>query len=395
MSGTEPENKIELLVEGWRGINHSYAMVNQFQLLELLKLNHLAVSHLDVPFAKPGWNSALNNPGFSADAMRRIRDIPGATRGHYDVVYRIASPFSRSSTPAAKHVTFMTSEFGLTPVNFLDRNVDIEFYCRERNIVVVPSNWSRMKLIEFGFPEDKVKVVSHGVAADVFFPSSHAERLALRQSIGIRPDDFVFLNLGAMTWNKGVDVLMLAFNEVRQRHANAVLLLKDDPGLYGIGATTVINRMMAEGELCMSDEVRLSIKLISDTLTMPQMRLLYGAADSYISPYRAEGFNLPVIESIACGTPVIVSRGGATDDFCDSDTARFIESRHVENAARGIEGKGYHLEPERASMVACMEAAIAAFGGGRSEFDQGMRRLTTNLSWKKCTRDLVELFELV
>lgn len=391
MSDIAREAQIEVLVEGWRGINHSYAMVNQYQLLELLKYREFSLSHLDVPFAKPGWNTTQNNPGFSADAMQRIGGIPGASRDHYDVVYRIASPFSKSSTPAAKHVTFMTSEFGLTPVNFLDRNVDIEFYFQDRNIVVVPSNWSRMKLIEFGFPEDRVKVVSHGVASDLFFPSSDAERVALRQSIGIRPDDFVFLNLGAMTWNKGVDVLMHAYHEVRQRHPNAVLLLKDDPGLYGIGATTVINRMMAEGELSMSDEVRLSIKLISDTLTMPQMRLLYGAADAYVSPYRAEGFNLPVIESIACGTPVIVSRGGATDDFCDSATARFIESRHVENSARGIEGKGYHLEPQRESMVACMEAAIAALGADRSEFDLGMRRLTKNLSWANCTRHLAEL----
>lgn len=382
-----------MLVEGWRGINHSYAMVNQYQLLELLKLEEFSIFHLDVPFAKPGWNSAQNNPGFSADAMQRIGDIPTATRERYDVVYRIASPFSKSNTPAAKHVTFMTSEFGLAPVNFFERNVDIEFYCRDRNIVVVPSNWSRSKLIEFGFPEDKVSVVSHGIATDVFFPSSGSERLALRQSIGIGPDDFVFLNLGAMTWNKGVDVLMHAYNSVRQRHANAVLVLKDDPGLYGIGATTVINRMMAEGELNMSDEVRLSIKLISDTLTMRQMRLLYGAADSYISPYRAEGFNLPVIESIACGTPVIVSRGGATDDFCESTTAQFIESRHVENSARGIEGKGYHLEPQRESLEACMEAAMAAFGSDRSEFDTGMRRLTTNLSWAACTQHLAELFE--
>lgn len=391
MSGIAREAKIELLVEGWRGINHSYAMVNQYQLLELLNHDGLSISHLDVPFAKPGWNTTQNNPGFSAEAMRLIGDIPVASREHYDVVYRIASPFSKSSTPATKHVTFMTSEFGLTPVNFLDRNVDIEFYFRDRNIVVVPSNWSRMKLIEFGFPEDKVKVVSHGVAADLFFPSTDEERMALRQSIGIRPDDFVFLNLGAMTWNKGVDVLMHAYNDVRQRHANAVLLLKDDPGLYGIGATTVINRMMAEGELRMSDEVRLSIKLISDTLTMPQMRRLYGAADAYVSPYRAEGFNLPVIESIACGTPVIVSRGGATDDFCDTTTARFIESRHVENAARGIEGRGYHLEPRRDSMVACMEAALAASDGDRSEFYLGMNRLTADLSWANCTRDLAEL----
>jgi len=39
----------KLLVEGWRGINHSYAMVNQYQTLEFAKSN-VDLYHNDVPF---------------------------------------------------------------------------------------------------------------------------------------------------------------------------------------------------------------------------------------------------------------------------------------------------------------------------------------------------------
>ena len=38
-----------LLVEGWRNIAHSYAIVNQFQCLELLKIPDLGLIHRDVP----------------------------------------------------------------------------------------------------------------------------------------------------------------------------------------------------------------------------------------------------------------------------------------------------------------------------------------------------------
>jgi hypothetical protein len=59
-----------------------------------------------------------------------------------------------------------------------------------------------------------------------------------------------------------------------------------------------------------------------------------------VSSYRADGFNLPVIKSIACGTPVIVTDGRPTDDF---RTACFIRSKWVDNSARNISRIGYHL----------------------------------------------------
>ena len=53
------------------------------------------------------------------------------------------------------------------------------------------------------------------------------------------------------------------------------------------------------------------------------MRILYNACDCYLSPYIAEGFNMPVMEAAACGLPVIVSKGGATDDFTNDTFAKY------------------------------------------------------------------------
>ena len=41
------------------------------------------------------------------------------------------------------------------------------------------------------------------------------------------------------------------------------------------------------------------------------MANLMRAADCYVSPYRAEGFNMPVLEAMACGTPVLTSNSSA------------------------------------------------------------------------------------
>ena len=50
-----------------------------------------------------------------------------------------------------------------------------------------------------------------------------------------------------------------------------------------------------------------SISVISTSLDQAQLRALYGMADAYVSPYRAEGFNLPVLEAMACGLPVVAT----------------------------------------------------------------------------------------
>jgi hypothetical protein len=40
----------KLLIHGWHGINHSYAMVNQHQILALANLGGVEICHHDMPF---------------------------------------------------------------------------------------------------------------------------------------------------------------------------------------------------------------------------------------------------------------------------------------------------------------------------------------------------------
>jgi hypothetical protein len=86
---------------------------------------------------------------------------------------------------------------------------------------------------------------------------------------------------------------------------------------------------------------------------------VYGAADVYVSPYRAEGFNLPVLEAMACGLPTLTTKGGPTDDFCNPRSNGFIESTPTRAAIIGQIAPGEYLEPSMNALVALMEAEIA------------------------------------
>jgi glycosyltransferase involved in cell wall biosynthesis len=82
-----------------------------------------------------------------------------------------------------------------------------------------------------------------------------------------------------------------------------------------------------------------------DTISIKKMAEFYQLADVYVSPYRAEGFNLPALEACACGTPVICTKGGSTDDFMKENFARFIDSKITVVRVPFMEKEGFRLAP--------------------------------------------------
>jgi glycosyltransferase involved in cell wall biosynthesis len=381
-----------ILIEGWRGINHSYAMVNQFQLLELVGRPDVAVWHRDLPFANPRWSAQANGSQFPAAMQTTIDQVPPPDGSALDVVLRIASPFERSSTPATKVLTFMTAEGGLGPENFPPDAPPIASLFEGNASIVCPSQWAHMKLQEYGIPGECMAVVPHGIHPDIFYPLEPKQRSVVRTRMGLQPEQHVFLNLGAMSVNKGIDLLLRAFFEVHQRHPSARLVLKDEKNLYGLSGVAVVQDAMKRYPQLSSQGFLDAIKLLSVTLPMAEMRDLYCLADSYVSPYRAEGFNLPVIEAIACGTPVIVTAGGATDDFCEPRTSLQVSARRRTNAEVNWSGSGYHLEPDLDALIAAMEADIVAPRAQTEAFLQGQAQLRTDFSWAACVERLVQLF---
>lgn len=382
----------KVLIEGWRGICHSFAMVNQYQILELLKLrSRLSIYHSDLPFFFQRWAEPGNEAGFSAEMEKSIMDVPGPGADEFDAVYRICYPFSRSKVPAKRVITFIVSEYGLFNEAFAQGDAAVDRFCSGDDLVVTPSNWSKMQLLEYGFPSEKVRVIPHGVNSDIFSPLSKNERKKFRQDLDISDEHFVFLNLGSLTLNKGVHILIEAFTQVRQHYEHARLVLKDSSGLYG---TTVPEFIEEHAKLNgpLPPEVVDSIYLVPSNLALDEMRMLYGGVDVYISPYIAEGFNLPVIESIACGTPVIVTDGGPTDDFCDATNSLKIRSDLFANIDCGSLVPGYRLDPHLGSLLEQMGNAITGAMISKESFECGRRQLIDKFSWASATKQLEAIF---
>lgn len=103
--------KKKISIEGWRGINHSYSMVNQCQLLEMHRMG-LDVQHLDLPFFKEEWNSVANDSGFEESEKKKIASIQQTNpKLIYDVTYRISYPYRFYPCQSEKLFVFGTSEY--------------------------------------------------------------------------------------------------------------------------------------------------------------------------------------------------------------------------------------------------------------------------------------------
>jgi len=356
-----------LLVRGWRNINHSIALVNQYQLLEFSKRFNLRLFHEDMPFASADWNPVTNAAGFSAEQHAEISTLSQPDLEEMDAILTIAVPFNPSARKCSRYATFMVTEFGLQASDFDLGGMPARWYEEDNRTIVTPSNWCKRKLEGFGFQPNRIDVIPHGVDQTIFFPITEEERQMSRAQLGLQDDEFVYLNLGGMMANKGVDLVLLAFALVLKKYPNARLLLKDMRQLYQYSTDHLFALINQNHPGLLTQSVLSAIRVVSVNLPINLMRVVYGAADVYVSPYRAEGFNLPVLEAIACGLPTLTTKGGPTDDFCNPRSTGFIDSASSRAPINGQTAPGEYLEPSLDSLVALMEIEISR---GRKNLQQ-------------------------
>ena len=383
----DPKSDLSITVEGWRGGTHSYALVNQHQLVALRALPGISVSHVDLepPDAKSS-GPAL----FGSRANDVLRSIPTPPDGHIaDITYRIAAPFDLEPSPRARHTcVFLTSEHRYVPTSLMARDEPFaRAFARTSSHIVTPSRWSHDGLILAGADPNRVTIIPHGVDCTIFRPSTTDERRSWRRANQISQDSLTFLHVGAMTGNKGVQDLVRAFAIIAQLLPDAHLVLKGNDALYD--SRRRLERLL-DTFLDDASRQRVLARLtyIGRRLTNQEMQSAYGAADVYVSPYSAEGFNMPVLEAVACGLPVVVTKGGPTDDFVPEGSGHFVASRLV----AAPEGLGEHLDPDFPSLVDAM---------GRVALDPALRAqartigpayAASNHSWGAVATAMVDLF---
>ena len=348
---------MNILIEGWRGINHSFSLVNQWQIIELLKTSNIYFK--DVPFISDRWNKKDNSSGFENNIENLINKIPEADSNQdIDITYRISCPFDFNEKFKSKLLfVFGTCEYKFLYQNNFKNNSPDKIK-KNRNIFLhVPSNWSKKGFMNVGFEENQIIVVPHGVNKEDFNLLSKEEIQNVKKKYEIKDENIVLSNIGAMSENKGIEVLVSAYGILKKKHKNLKLILKDQSNLYGI-TTNHIFENIKKSEFnkkfnIINDEMKKDIIIISKNLSIKELKEIYSITNCYVSPYLAEGFNLTPLEAAACGTQIVVTKGGSTDDYFHNCMGYQIESEEIKR-----EDNSYILKPKIDSLIAILDQKI-------------------------------------
>jgi glycosyltransferase involved in cell wall biosynthesis len=167
--------------------------------------------------------------------------------------------------------------------------------------VIAVSRAVREELCAAGLDSTRIDVVPDGVEPAP--PITAEERKLARARWGIAGDRQVAAYLAALTVEKGHDLLLDAFAELRRTVPSACLLLAGSGRLQ----EPLREKARAAGLL---SEIRFA-GFVEDT------RPVYAACDVFVFPSRSEGFGSSLIGAMSCGLPVVALEGGATAEILE------------------------------------------------------------------------------
>jgi glycosyltransferase involved in cell wall biosynthesis len=199
--------------------------------------------------------------------------------------------------------------------------------------------------------QERVSVIPHGVDPDVFHPVDERAVNQVRRRFGIEGP--FFLSLGGLEPRKNLPMLLKAFGRL-PRHAHAALVVAGSGVPWNPEGSDQFHAALRK----LPGGVRARVVLTGYVSEQQKVALLTGAT-ALVYPSLYEGFGLPVLEAMSCGTPVVTSNVSALPEVA-GEAALLIDPRHPDEIAAGMQRL---LEDEalRASLAGAGRVRAAAF----------------------------------
>jgi glycosyltransferase involved in cell wall biosynthesis len=207
-------------------------------------------------------------------------------------------------------------------LNYWYLNATMPLYCRRADAIISVSECSKRDLVaHYGVDPGKVTVI-YEAAAPEFRPASPTEVEEIRRRYSL-PGQFL-IHVGTLEPRKNLTRLVEALQLLRNQGLIVPLWVVGGKGwLYD----EFFQRL--EG-LDVRDAVHLT-----GYVPAADLPLLYSAATVAAVPSVYEGFGLPVLEAMACGTPVVASDTSSLPEM-GGDAARYFDPYDVEAMAEAL-----------------------------------------------------------
>jgi glycosyltransferase involved in cell wall biosynthesis len=192
---------------------------------------------------------------------------------------------------------------------------------RARKIVTVSEYSKRMLVKHLECDPDKVVVIHCGVSPIFRQIDKETARNRVQESLSI-PREY-FLYVGALKQHKNISTLLRAYALLQERRGRTEI-----PKLVIVG-----NGEHATYLKGISDSLGLDKDVIwRHSVKDADLPYVYAAAMGLVLPSRQEGFGLPIIEAMSCGTPVVCAKAGAMPEVA-GDSALLFDANSVDECA--------------------------------------------------------------
>jgi len=185
----------------------------------------------------------------------------------------------------------------------------------------VPTQWQRQCTIDQGYPADKIKVVPEGVDSSIYFPETTKNPILEEY----QDDRFKFVIFGRWDYRKSTTEIIQAFLDEFNEDEPVDIVVSIDNPFVDDNLKTTEERLEYHG----FDDTRIHVKHYPSRNDYVEY---LKSGHVYLSCARSEGWHLPLIEAIACGTPTISSNYGAQLDFC-KDVSHLVDIKEMRPAA--------------------------------------------------------------
>ncbi len=188
--------------------------------------------------------------------------------------------------------------------------------------VIAVSEYTKSRIMRWtGVPGNKITVIHNGVGRE-FRPQNETAIAAARRALGL-PVGRYLLSVASLEPRKNVPRILEAWQKAL-------------PSIAPDWHLVLAGRLSTDSAFAPLDSKPLPPRVILPGYVEEQyLPGLYGGAASFLFPSLAEGFGLPPLEAMACGTPVLTSRCSSLGEVAGK-AAVLVNPLHTDEIARGI-----------------------------------------------------------
>ena len=211
--------------------------------------------------------------------------------------------------------------YGALPVPWLVADGYIANYqevLNELPLILVTSHWVKEMYIRDGINGDKIEVLPVGCDTNSFraYNKNDPKIRAVRESLGISPDQLMILTVGGDAASKGAQEVMQALAIIDTKAPDWKYVCKVWP------QQRTKSQNLEDLQMATILGIEKNITYATNTISRNFMPYLISACDIYAAPSRLEGFGMPQVEAGACEKPVIgIKAMGMLDTLVHGETA--------------------------------------------------------------------------